>query len=96
MTNCEHSQAEATACEALEDAIEDQQVVTFKYAKKPGEKGATRRISPYEVTGDITEGNLKVLGWDHERNALRSFNIDWQKLSDVTPDTDAEYRAPEP
>lgn len=93
MTDCEHSQAEAAACEALEDAVEDKRVVTFQYKKANGSV-STRTLSPYEVTGDITEGNLKVLGWDHERKALRSFKIDHHQMAEVQVAPDAEYQEP--
>jgi predicted DNA-binding transcriptional regulator YafY len=92
MTQCEHSDEEAAACRALEDAAEEQQAVTFKYKKADGSE-STRTLSPYEVTGDITESNLKVLGWDHDRKAIRSFNIDHRKLSGVAV-VDAEYVPP--
>jgi predicted DNA-binding transcriptional regulator YafY len=89
----EFSDVEVASCELLEEATEQHQVVTFKYKKADGSE-STRTISPYEVTGDITESNLKVLGWDHDRGAIRSFTIDHRKLSGVSVVSGAEYVPP--
>lgn len=72
---------------ALKGAVEAEYVVSFMYRKKPSEGGAVRTISPYEVSGD------KILGWDHDRNALRSFKI-VQIIGVVTPHPDEDFKEP--
>lgn len=73
--------------EHLRYAICNCEVVRFTYHKSPTAPGEVRTFSPYQIEGHL------VIGWDHQREGLRQFEL--SKISgDVRTADDEEYIHP--
>lgn len=59
---------------ALAAAITDERRVMFRYTKEGERDWSLRTLSPYEVI-KVSNGTV-VRGWDHDRDAIRSFRLD--------------------
>lgn len=72
-------------------AIRAEKVIHFIYpAQKRGRYPVLRTVSPYE----LSEDGQTFLGWCHDREALRRFNLN-KIQGEVRPtSTDAEYVQP--
>lgn len=88
-----HKLQEPARIEALEDAIENKQVVTFRYRVKVevGHEMHSVTLSPYKVTGDITESNVRVGGWDHNAGQVLVYNVADIGIVIVSVDDGSEY-----
>lgn len=58
----------------LQNAIELERRVMFRYTKEGEKDWALRRLSPYELI-EVKDGCV-VRGWDHDREDIRSFRLD--------------------
>ncbi len=91
----------ASNAEALEAAINDERPVLFFYRSpvKPADRlhkndiehAGWRHVSPYEVRESARSGEEYVVGWDHDREAIRNYTV--SKIEGhVVTDTQNDYR----
>lgn len=71
-------------------AIAAERALCFGYTKEGEELSAPRTLSPYELIK--VQNGLVVRGWDHEREAIRSFRLDRIGVGITSAEG---YRAPE-
>jgi predicted DNA-binding transcriptional regulator YafY len=77
--------------EILNDAIEAERTLCFRYYRQGEHDWQNRSVSPYEIKENL-EGASYLLAWDHEREDIRSFLLDG--IEAITTCPWYEYRRP--
>lgn len=76
--------------ERLATAITSEHPVMFRYRKEGERNWELRQLSPYELI-KVQRGAV-VRGWDHQREAIRSFRLD--RMEGVSAAPGVSYREP--
>lgn len=74
----------------LDEAIREETPVQFRYDKEGDGFAALRTFSPWEIKD--YEYSTIVIGYDHDRDAIRGFDID-KITSEVEPYPNDHYHA---
>ncbi len=73
----------------IDKAIDEEQVIGFHYTDAWGDP-SVRIVSPYELAHTVP--GLRVLGYDHGRDALRQFALD--RIENLTVLDALDYKQP--
>ena len=80
----------------LTQAWAERRLVSFEYDPAPYAPAAasrTARVRPYLIEPSLWTHALYLIGWDEDRNAIRTFKIERIREVSLSPDT---FPAPEP
>ncbi len=61
--------------DAILEALEKEEVVSFRYLKKMDQEGELRILSPWQINCQDCERPV-LLGWDHMKLGIRQFYLD--------------------